>query len=55
MLADVQTRNEVAVIDPTALTITRRVPLPGCDHPHGPPWTRNTGWRSWPATPTPPC
>ncbi len=35
MPADVQTRNELAVIDPTTLTITRRVPLPGCEHPHG--------------------
>ena len=35
MLADVQTRNEVAVIDPASLTITRRVALPGCDHSHG--------------------
>src|SRR5579859_2441121 len=35
MLVDVQTRNELAVIDPTALTIARRVPLPGCDHDHG--------------------
>ena len=35
MLIDVQTRNELAVIDPSTLTITRRVPLPGCDHDHG--------------------
>jgi DNA-binding beta-propeller fold protein YncE len=35
ILADVQTRNEVAVIDPATLTVTRRIPLPGCDHPHG--------------------
>src|SRR5205807_2282824 len=35
MLVDVQSRNQLAVIDPTALTITRRVPLPGCDHDHG--------------------
>ncbi|MGD3111155.1 hypothetical protein [Streptomyces sp. YGL11-2] len=35
MLVDVQTRNELAVIDPTTLHITRRVPLPGCDHDHG--------------------
>jgi DNA-binding beta-propeller fold protein YncE len=35
MLVDVQTRNELAVIDPTALAVTRRVPLPGCDHDHG--------------------
>ncbi|MGV4922836.1 YncE family protein [Streptomyces sp. BHT-5-2] len=35
MLVDVQTRNELAVIDPTTLHITRRVPLPGCEHDHG--------------------
>jgi len=35
-LVDVQTRNELSVIDPASLTITRRVPLPGCEHPHGP-------------------
>ncbi len=35
MLADVQTLNQVAVINPATLAITRRVPLPGCDHDHG--------------------
>ncbi|MFJ9909513.1 YncE family protein [Streptomyces sp. NPDC101152] len=35
MLVDVQTRNELAVIDPVTLHITRRVALPGCDHDHG--------------------
>ncbi|MGH3572118.1 MAG: YncE family protein [Pseudonocardiaceae bacterium] len=35
MLVDVQDRNELAVIDPAALTVLRRVPLPGCDHDHG--------------------
>ena len=35
ILVDVQGRNELAVIDPATLTITRRVPLPGCDHDHG--------------------
>ncbi|MGW0208981.1 YncE family protein [Streptomyces sp. NPDC003233] len=35
MLVDVQTRNELAVIDPSTLHITRRVSLPGCDHDHG--------------------
>jgi DNA-binding beta-propeller fold protein YncE len=35
MLVDVQSRNQLAVIDPATLTITRRVPLPGCDHDHG--------------------
>jgi DNA-binding beta-propeller fold protein YncE len=35
ILVDVQTRNELVVIDPATLTVTRRVPLPGCDHDHG--------------------
>jgi hypothetical protein len=35
ILADVQTRNEVAVIDPKTERIIRRVALPGCDHSHG--------------------
>src|SRR5205814_5297086 len=35
ILVDVQGRNDLAVIDPDRLTVTRRVPLPGCDHPHG--------------------
>jgi DNA-binding beta-propeller fold protein YncE len=35
ILADVQTRNQVAVIDPRSNRVIRRVPLPGCDHPHG--------------------
>jgi len=35
LLVDVQGRNDLAVIDPDRLTVTRRVPLPGCDHPHG--------------------
>lgn len=35
MLVDVQTHNELAVIDPATLAVTRRVPLPGCDHDHG--------------------
>jgi len=35
MLADVQTRDQLAVIDPATLVITRRVPLPGCHHDHG--------------------
>lgn len=33
--ADVQTRNEIAVIDPRRERVVRRVPLPGCDHDHG--------------------
>lgn len=35
MLVNVQTRNVLAVIDPATLTITRRLPLPGCNHNHG--------------------
>jgi DNA-binding beta-propeller fold protein YncE len=35
MLVDVQGRNDLAVIDPAGLTVTKRVPLPGCDHDHG--------------------
>lgn len=35
MLVDLQTRDELAVIDPTTLSIIRRVPLPDCDHDHG--------------------
>jgi DNA-binding beta-propeller fold protein YncE len=35
ILADVQTRNELAVIDPKTERVIRRVALPGCDHSHG--------------------
>jgi DNA-binding beta-propeller fold protein YncE len=35
MLVAVQGRNDLAVIDPGALSVSRRIPLPGCDHPHG--------------------
>ena len=35
MLADVQTRDVVAVIDPRSNRVVRTVPLPGCDHAHG--------------------
>jgi DNA-binding beta-propeller fold protein YncE len=35
MLADIQTRDQLAVINPATLAITRRVPLPGCDNDHG--------------------
>jgi len=35
MLVAVQGRNDLAVIDPTTLAITTRVPLPGCEHDHG--------------------
>ncbi len=35
MLVAVQGRDELAVIDPAALTVLQRVTLPGCQHPHG--------------------
>jgi len=35
MLANDQDSNELVVIDPATLAVTRRVPLPGCDHAHG--------------------
>ena len=35
MLVDVQTRNDIAVIDPRTYRVIRRVALPGCDHTHG--------------------
>ena len=35
ILADVQTRNELAVISTRTNRVIRRVPLPGCDHNHG--------------------
>jgi DNA-binding beta-propeller fold protein YncE len=35
VLADVQSRDQVAVIDPRSNRVVRRIALPGCDHPHG--------------------
>ena len=35
VLVAVQTRDEVAVIDPHSHTVVDRVPVPGCDHDHG--------------------
>lgn len=35
IFVDVQSRNEVAIIDPATFTVTRRISVPGCDHPHG--------------------
>ena len=35
VLADVQTRNDIAVIDPRTNRVVRRVALPGCSHDHG--------------------
>jgi len=34
ILVAVQTRNEIAVIDPRSRLVTRRAPVPGCDHNH---------------------
>jgi DNA-binding beta-propeller fold protein YncE len=35
VLVDVQSRNDLAVVDPRSERVTRRVALPGCRHPHG--------------------
>ena len=35
ILVDVQTRDDIAVIDPRKARVVRRVSLPECDHPHG--------------------
>jgi DNA-binding beta-propeller fold protein YncE len=35
ILVDVQTRDQIAVIDPRTRRVVRRVSVPGCDHPHG--------------------
>lgn len=35
MLVAVQGLNVLAVINPDTATVTRRIPLPGCDHDHG--------------------
>ncbi|WP_328828849.1 YncE family protein [Streptomyces sp. NBC_00252] len=35
ILADVQSRDELAVVGPVTLAVTHRIPLPGCDHDHG--------------------
>lgn len=35
VLADVQTQNVVAVIDPRSNRVVRTIPLPGCNHDHG--------------------
>jgi DNA-binding beta-propeller fold protein YncE len=32
---DVQSRNQLAVIDPATRSVIRRVPLPGCENDHG--------------------
>ena len=34
MLVDLQSQNQLAVIDPASRTVIRRVPLPGCDDDH---------------------
>jgi DNA-binding beta-propeller fold protein YncE len=35
VLVDVQTRDQLAVVDPRSRRVTRRIAVPGCDHPHG--------------------
>jgi DNA-binding beta-propeller fold protein YncE len=35
MLVDLQSQNQLAVINPNTRTVIRRVPLPGCDDDHG--------------------
>jgi DNA-binding beta-propeller fold protein YncE len=35
VLVDVQSRNDIAIIDPRMNRIVRRVSLPGCNHDHG--------------------
>lgn len=35
MLVAVQGRDDLAAIDPQTLTVTRRLPLPGCENDHG--------------------
>ena len=35
MVVAVQGRNDLAVIDPVAFTVTERIPTPDCEHPHG--------------------
>jgi DNA-binding beta-propeller fold protein YncE len=35
MVVAVQGRNDLAVIDPVSFTVKERIPIPGCDHPHG--------------------
>jgi DNA-binding beta-propeller fold protein YncE len=35
ILVAVQSRNQIAVVDPATLTVTRRIDVPGCEHPHG--------------------
>jgi DNA-binding beta-propeller fold protein YncE len=35
MVVAVQGRNDLAIVDPVSLSVTARIPTPGCDHPHG--------------------
>lgn len=35
MVVAVQGRNDLALVDPIAFTVTERIPTPGCEHPHG--------------------
>jgi DNA-binding beta-propeller fold protein YncE len=35
MVVAVQGRGDLAFVDPVSLTVTQRIPTPGCDRPHG--------------------
>jgi DNA-binding beta-propeller fold protein YncE len=35
MVVAVQSRDDLAIIDPASHTVTDRIPTPGCDNPHG--------------------
>jgi DNA-binding beta-propeller fold protein YncE len=35
ILVAVQSRDQVVVVDPNTFTVTQRIDIPGCQHPHG--------------------
>jgi DNA-binding beta-propeller fold protein YncE len=35
MVVAVQSRNDLAIIDPVSFAVTERISTPGCEHPHG--------------------
>jgi DNA-binding beta-propeller fold protein YncE len=55
MLVDVQSHNELAVIDPAGWRSPGGCRCRAAYTTTGWRWTRPRGWRSWPATPTRPC
>ena len=55
VLVDVQTKDDIAVIDPTTNKIVRRVSCRAATATTACWSTRAAGWRSWPATGTPSC